>query len=65
MPDDFEVGRTNCDRVDPHQHFGETGFGDWLFDEGQLFWSAEDPGLHGLRDKVVVAGLNSHSLDLS
>ena len=58
--EDLDVRRADRDRIDAYQHLGPAGLGHRLFDKAQLLRAAEHPGLHRLRDPVLVATVVTH-----
>jgi hypothetical protein len=57
--DDLEIGRADRDSVDAHQHLGLGGHRHLLVDELELARIADDPSLHGLGNRKVLARLDA------
>src|SRR5215831_6661435 len=60
MLEDFDICSADCDRIDPHQYFGRAGLGHRFLDELEFLGVAEHPGLHRLRDRVLVGTVLVH-----
>src|SRR5271165_7196316 len=58
--DDLDVGGAHRYGVDPDQHLGAPRLRDRLFDQSQFFRVAEHPGLHRLRDGILVGAVLVH-----
>ncbi len=57
--DDLEIGRADRHCVDAHEHLGLLRHRHRLRPERQLAGIAQHPGLHGVGDRKVLAGLHS------
>src|SRR5262245_13213323 len=59
MIDDLEIGGADRNRVDAHEHLGLLRHRYRLLLQSELAGIAEHPGLHGVGDRIVLAGLHS------
>ncbi|WP_299113600.1 hypothetical protein [uncultured Bradyrhizobium sp.] len=51
--DDLEIGRTDRDRIDAHQHLGARRRRRWLVAKVELIRVTKDPGFHQVGDGKI------------
>jgi hypothetical protein len=57
--DDLEIGGADRNRIDAHEHLGLGGHRHLLVDELELARIADDPSLHGLGNREILARLDA------